>query len=359
MTAAACVPSWGAAVSGPRLIGDDTREECRAALVVAQATFDSTTFQLFDSLVVPELSGSHVVLAPEAIDISGGDALRQDPAVFERHETSADARERFFWQLQPDDNVRVVVEAQHQGWQGDVYALYAVPSSTGLQAWMARLAEINATDPRDARDEVVLENAWRPPVAFQTASNHRLWLVDLGHPAQVLGNWTVYVPEPTTLASPCTVAFLPTGVNDGLALLPPELRALDASLARALGSGESEGTLHPSARIRIDVTTHWGNVALRPWAIARNYNSPVQTDAALVKWAAEEPANARMLAQIRGRRAAAQKALAAWYERRFKLPRDAARSQAAWELDMAVAMSFVFPRNDESAPLPANPWPAR
>src|SRR4051812_45906619 len=68
----------------PRLDRGAAAAECNEALEIAQAAFLSNEFYLFSPPTIPEGLKSTLVLEPDGLDISGGDALKGDAAVFDK-----------------------------------------------------------------------------------------------------------------------------------------------------------------------------------------------------------------------------------------------------------------------------------
>jgi len=98
-------------------------------------------------------------------------------------------------------------------------------------------------------------------------------------------------------------------------LLPQPVSNLARKLDEALGPGNDEGTLQPTAWIRLGVQHLMANAALRPWALseADAYHTSREVDSGLVGWAKGNHARSRLYDEIRKAYPAAEKSLAANY----------------------------------------------
>jgi hypothetical protein len=132
-------------------------------------------------------------------------------------------------------------------------------------------------------------------------------------------------------------------------------------LDSTLGSGDNEGTLHPTARIRLDVAEDWANASLRPWALVdMPYNSREDVDGALKGWSLASTARSKIYGDIVEQMPQAEKALAKYYQKQFKLPPALAHQMGLYVTDFIYRDYFVFPRGEISNNGPEtanNPWP--
>ncbi len=124
----------------------------------------------------------------------------------------------------------------------------------------------------------VIAKSWKVPWVLQRAKTGEVWAIDTGD-GDYLPDWTIF--RQGSEAPACTIRFV-NYRSDALRLVPPEVRELAGLLDDTLGPGLDEGTLQPTAWIRIKAQQTWANVALRPWALSREpYNSRQQVNDAL------------------------------------------------------------------------------
>ncbi|MAG67701.1 MAG: hypothetical protein CMK74_17855 [Pseudomonadales bacterium] len=319
----AALAVWSAGAQGAEPVCEQVRQ-------LAEAVYASTAPRLYAPQVLPEPFAGRWQLGALQADISAGAPLHHG-GVFV-HESDAQGRDRYVTQANAQGQ-QLVVEQQPRGWQGDVYS--------------ARWRSLAAPD------ALLLEDSWRPPLVF--TSDQGLWLVTLGEPYQVLAPWRVFSADSAQPA--CVLGFRPPA-----SALPAAVDRLTALLDQALGPGLNEGTLQPTARIRLAAAHLLGNLAQRPWALDATaaYNRRATVDAALREWADQAPEHWLLLDKLDAHYAPAEQALADYYQKVFGAPDDDAQQMAAWVLDLLYRVWFVFPAA-ESQPVSvpsSNPWPA-
>ncbi|HEX3944101.1 MAG TPA: hypothetical protein VHW69_08440 [Rhizomicrobium sp.] len=317
--------------------------------------FRSHAAELYALTGIPPLVGSKLVLGPKEIDISGGDELRADTDVFAKLPINGASPPRhLYWQKTATNGVHWAVAERAMGWHGDMYSLFAVPHGRNPDALFAKYF---GTETADGLKPLIDDN-WRPPLMIQDTSG-AVWAIDVGEPFIPLGSWDVYVADSGRARQACTIAFRPD-VRDITTLLPAPVRRLASLLDQTIGPGTNEGTLHPTAQLRIDVAHTWANVALRPWAVSHQpYNTRHDVDVALKTWAGRAPGFAAVYHSIEAQYPAAQRALGVYYRMHFHKPQKAAKQSAAYALGIAFRSYFVFHREGSQAsptPVSANPW---
>jgi len=325
------------AMAAPQLIGDKaaTRPVCGQALAIAQAAYDAPVFYLSDIRGVPKGLGSTLILQPRPdIDLSGGNAVVADPAAFQAF-LKPTSQARTYWQTKPVKDTRLVLDGDRVGWRGDMHSLYALPAMTSLNDFRAHPGAFRA----------LIVDTWKVPWVLKRAKTGEVWVIDTGD-GGYLADWTIFIQGSETPA--CTIRFV-NYRRDALRLVPPEVRELAGMLDDTLGPGLDEGTLQPTARIRVKAQQAWANVALRPWALSREpYNSRQQVDDALKAWAKTSPRAKRLHARIYRQYPVAKAALTQLYMTRFGKTEAGAQTMAEASLDIALRSYFKFPR--ESAP---------
>ncbi len=341
----------------PRLNTPSMRQECQEALKVAQTLFRSDSRYLYAPSPIPPEVKSRLVLQPQWLDISGGDALLADPLVFDkRRDPVEEASRSFYWQRGTQWGYRLVLKETSRGWQGDTYSVFAVPEGMPLEELATRVPYMA---PKNEAMPAALEDSWRPPLIFSRNGSGHLWLIDVGQPHTVLGRWSVQSADPQTIQTLCTIQFSAEMLHGPIALLPAQVQNFERLLDRALGSGLDEGTAQPTAQIRLNVRHTWANVALRPWAESHPYNTRAEIDEGLAKWAGGSASNAALLRRLQLAYLPAERSLASHYQKNFHLSANESNEQAVYEIDIAYREHFSFEVHrgdlDEHAQA-ANPW---
>jgi len=350
----ACLLSLQATVAMgalPYASGDVKRTECVEAMKLASAMFYSAAPRLYAPLVLPDGMQSRTLLGTTELDISAGDALSSTED-FQRYPSG---NRHLYWEAQTSYQQRLVLHEVGAGWRGDRYSLYWVDAGVTPEDFLRHISDYAAV----VRMAVVVDS-WRPPLVLQTTPEQGKWVIDFGQPFTVLANWQVYTAGSRKVT--CTIAFTPAEQAPEAGLPEPVL-SLVSKLDKALGEGTDEGTLQPTTRIRLEGKHALANIALRPWAIsaAQVYNSRAQVEAGLAAWAESAESNRQRYDQIKLTYSEAEHALADYYARTFGLRALAARTSAAWNLDVLLRTFFVFAdeQDGQKGEEAANPWPAR
>lgn len=325
-----------AATDWPMLIDDNHHPECTTALRLAEAAHKSTAFNLWEPQTLPDDLDNTLVLGPQGLDLSGGDALDVNLEVFTKVPLPQHANRSLYWQIQTHQSNRIVIEELPRGWRGDTYAVRWVPTTLSTSEYFA------ATD-RQVSVEIttLIEGAWRAPLVFQRKKDTKLWVIYVGEPYVFSPDWVVYLTIAGELQESCKIQFRPNA-SHATSLLPNSVQRLATLLDQSIGRDENTGTLQPIAQLRINVNQAWANAAMRPWAMGVPYNSRKEVDAGLTRWAqngkAYEAAYAEVLAQYK----IAEKALTTYYIRRFNMSEAKSASTAKRVLDTVLRTHYVF-----------------
>lgn len=312
-------------------------EQCSDALEVGKAAFNSEKFFLFAPPDLPADFKSHLVLAAEALDISGGDALQVDAQVFEKLPIGGEGPPRsIYWQKIPSFAYRLVVSERPNGWRGDFYSLFAIDEKTRPDDFLSAIR----ADSRAPEFTAVISGE-RPPLIFQELNSKRIWIADLGETSQSLADWRIHAVQAGRITATCTVRFRPA-IGKPIALLPESVRRLERLMDQTIGSGANEGSLQSTVRIRLHVQDVWANAALRPWALENWYNTREEVDAGLRRWAASGGRNRRLYQDIERQYPIAEQALAGYYRMNFKKSAAEAKVLAAYTLDVAIRSHYTF-----------------
>jgi hypothetical protein len=315
--------------------------------------YQSTAQRLYAPLTIPTDFRSTLVLGASALDISGGDALTST----EDFDKLPQGTRSIYWAKETNGALRVVVREIPVGWRGDMYDLYL------LDAGVAKADFLNGmeSDPGSSLYQPVVSDTWRPPLVFQRDQRKAKWFIDVGQSFQILADWRVY--SSTDRHAICTIAFSPSG-KDPAGLLPRPVTRLAHKLDEALGPGNDEGTLQPTARTRLDAKRVLANAALRPWALTDGdaYNSRSEVEAGLEEWAKVNHSHRRLYSEIRKEYPLAENSLAAYYASAYGLQPQKARETATWVLDLIFRSFFVFSNGQDYFRydgVRTNPWPPK
>lgn len=351
----ACPSLDALATTWPKL-NAGTPAQCSEALQIARIAFNSDAFLLYAPPEIPENFPSALVLQPEALDISNGNALVAAETVFDKLPIGGGGAPRnIFWQKSAVYGRRLVVVEEPMGWQGDMYSLSALDEKTRLDEFLSELRR----DWRIPRFSPIMFNAWRPPLIFREKKSDQVWAIDVGPPYWILADWNVYAMEPSGVKRRCSVQFRPN-VKKAILLLPKPVRELAQLLDRTMGQGRDEGTLRPTERLRLNVQHTWGNAALRPWVPGSGrYNTRDEIDAGLENWSKTGEAYREVYLAIKRQYPVAERSLARYYQHGFGQSAPDAAKLAAHVLDNAYRSHYVFPRQKgpaDASVLPQNPW---
>lgn len=197
-----CIQPAALANTWPRLSGVNQLEPCVEALQIAKATFESDEYFLYAPPVIPASVKSTLVLQPDGVDISGGDALKFDPSVFDKLQNDGEyAPGSVFWKRTAEFGNRLLVDIRPHGWQGDVYSVFMVKENFTLREF---LAQDRDDVKKNLQLDLIILNGWRPPLIFQNKMSGATWLIDVGPPYAFLSDWKIYVVEPKGTPVRCT-----------------------------------------------------------------------------------------------------------------------------------------------------------
>jgi uncharacterized protein YecT (DUF1311 family) len=335
--------------------GKDT--VCAEALQIAKATFKSSAFYLFGPPEVPPDLHSVLVLKPKVVDISGGDALKADPAAFDKLPIGGQGETgNVYWQKTVTYGHRLAVLETPFGWHGDTYSLFALGELIQAGEFLAEVRRDRETQKLPS----IISGSWRPPLILQEKDSGRAWIIEVGDRTQFLMDWHIHVVEPTGITPRCSVQFRPP-VQTATSLLPLPVRELARLLDQTMGPGADQGTLQPTASLREAVSHTWANVVLRPWALGGPYNTRDEVDAGLRNWSQEGATYRKVYQSIQQQYPLAGQALAEFYQKAFHRTVADAMAQSSYGLDIALRSHYAFHssdpnsyfRNSNSRP---NPW---
>ncbi|MFZ6862820.1 hypothetical protein ACO0K7_09305 [Undibacterium sp. Ji67W] len=320
----------------PTLYGDTKAPECIAAYQLARTAFESNVSRMYVFPEIPNNFGSELVLGTRSLDISGGDALKVEEDAFENLPHSPRS---IFWDRLAKHGKRIVVEVDSRAWRGDTYSLYLIAPNLGKEEFLNSDGQnYEITDQTS-----ILAKSWRPPAIFRQKVGSSLWFILMGEPFEVLSDWTVYLPTNQGFKKGCRVGFR-SGQEGTAESLPKSVQRLVKLLDDAVGSGNNEGTLQSTARIRSNIRHIWANAAIRPWALSDKdrYNSKQEVDDGLEAWSKLGPSYRKTYQQISGVYPIAERELSAYYVKNFQLQEKDARILASWVLEIIYCANFTF-----------------
>lgn len=324
----------------PKLVNGQNSAECKAAMRLAKWAYTSDNFTLWAPPIIPDDFGYTMVVGPEGSDLSGGDALDVDVDVdtFTKIPLPEYEARSIYWQIEPRHGERMVIEEIGHGWRGDAYNVRSIDLQTSeADYFAARKSGVLSTLP------ALIDGGWRAPLVFKKDAGQDLWMIYVGEPYVFSPNWSVYASDSTRLKLTCEIRFRPD-VKNASFLLPRPIQRLSILLDQTIGSGQNEGTLQPTARIRIDVQQAWVNAALRPWATGEPYNTREEVDTNLETWSGQGLAYRKTYTSIEEQYPRAERALSKYYGEKFRMPKGEAESTAKRVLDSVLRIHYIFPR---------------
>jgi len=346
-----CADSW------PRANTTKKYDQCEQAFMIAKAMFQSDANVLYAPPVVPTKSTATLVLDPNALDISGGNALKADETAFAKLPIPGPGAPRsIYWQRAVKYGYRLVIRETPLGWRGDMYSLYAVGEKYKPEEFIAATSESQSS----SKFVPIISDVWRPPLIFRNQQSGDFWFIDVGEPYQFLADWQVYDCGPAGVKPACSIQFRPA-VKNANGLLPPPVQKLEVLLDKTMGEGKDEGTLQPTAHLRIDVETTWANIMLRPWAVNEPYNTRKEVDDGLKDWSDNGPSERKLYCRIQQQYPKAARSLAEYYQKTFGLSPREAEIQSSYALDIALRSHYAFHSDDPNRDsrfdgVKRNPW---
>lgn len=267
----------------------------------------------------------------------------------------------FSWPKQMLNLPKTFVKMQRPfNWQGDWYALYWVPT-TKLSDMVNEAQEI-LKEKDDLHYKVLKKDLWQQPFFIYVKNKKEIVGVIPGPLYSPISEWNLYVPTRNGELSTCQIKFyLKTDelnlrnakrqVSHVVSQLFPRKGAL-CSLVKILddmlGPGANEGTLQPTAGIRVHVCQLIVNIALRPWVIESidkefGIKEKAHVDKNLEKWALKNKTFLKQYQEMRRLYPLAEKELKDYYQMRFGKTADQAESLAKESLEMLYISFFHFP----------------
>jgi hypothetical protein len=334
---------------------------------MATTAFDSTNFDLTWPIFAPDAKEASIILSRNGYDISGGDGVTSDATSFDRipFEAAPGRRDFLYWQHSPAHGQRVVIVDSIGGWRGDRYFLFTVEDQLSQVDFMSsyRTSLVAGwVQPERFQPPLALvlnDFRWSPPLILKTSGTGEFWVIDQGQFEAGFAPWTVYILGSEGLTSQCRIDFASGSV--GLAEMPKAVRHFASLVNEALGPGNDEGTLQPTARIRVGVDEMWAILSERPWALkGAPYNTRAEVDSGLKEWARDVTSRADLLHRIAKAYDTSERELALFYVQKFDLKPKDAQAFSAFAIDQMLRSYFVFSsQNSEPLHDPTSPWPEK
>ena len=258
---------------------------------------------------------------------------------------------RILWQKSPSSGGRFVVAQFPMNWQGDWYGLYLVDAKmppNKLQDFVTGLIERSQTEMQEVPGATLIyHNLWHQPFLFHNSKTNQIVAVDTKTAwlsgTKFFPDWAVYVAAGGARVKRIgTITFTPTA--RAVDLLPKgALRELADVLDKIIGTpSQSEGTFQATPRLRGEAQIAWGNLMLRPWALAAPKNSREDVELGLKRWQKGSPVYKQQYQQLHHLYPQALESLTSYYQRHFNKSFNAAHELAVKSLDIAYRSNFKF-----------------
>ena len=310
---------------------------------MAKAAFRSDRPSLLWPVAKPIRRTTTVILSQATEDISGGGGINaaDDFDV----ESGGQGKPTVFWRRGKQRASHLAVIDTPFNWQGDWYALYLLSPDATANGLLKRVTADVSDKPLTP---MLGDNRWAIPLVLTDQKTGQDWLIDRGEPYETLADWKVYEPVGLRLKALCRVSFgLPK--EGGLSLLPRAVSRFAAVADEALGPGSNEGTLHPTAGLRLAVKQDWAAAALRPWALTGTpYNTRAEINRGLERWASGNRKRLAILSQIKKNEIAAEGSLTTYYIAHFGKAPVEARRLSRYVLDHNFRDYFTFSKSGGS-----------
>lgn len=165
LLALACSTVHATEQAWPKLLNGNGLPECQATLRLARQAYHSNRVHLWEPQTIPQDFDDRLVLGPDGVDLSGGDALNANADVFAKIPLRAYAPRSIYWQKQTDLSDRLVVEEVPHGWRGDAYDVMLLPEDITPSDYFS------ADQPRRTTQfRTLFSGAWRAPLVFQKST---------------------------------------------------------------------------------------------------------------------------------------------------------------------------------------------
>jgi hypothetical protein len=316
-------------------------------LAVAKRAFESTATKVGDA--APAIRNGKkpdfgILLAPDLHNPDGDEMIVDESAI---QQENGGAFKAVFLQKTPADGFRFVVTQQKMNWQGDFFGLYLVDAALDADKSAEMLVRKDKSGARMAfRD--IFKDAWQAPWVIRDPRTREVVAIDTQHPANFLADWIVYRNANGAAERACHIAFRPEAKHPSELLPAGALRQLAALLDEILGvPAQDEGTLQPTARIRVAAAQAWANAALRPWALEEPYNSEKEITDGLKEWTKRSPLYRARCRRLQALRPKAERDLAAHYRKTLRKAPQEAAALAKQALARAIGAHFKFGKKAE------------
>lgn len=316
--------------------------ECSETLQFARINFQSTRDEFFQFPQIQEDFSSELVLHAYANNISGGDEIIADSNTFKKiqYKKFNDNQSNIYWQINENNGHRLVVSEHSMGWRGDMYNVFDIPANIKAEDFI-----LEFQNSETFKDGVkIVSDSWKVPLIFKN-KDFSLWMIVIPQPFAIYENWQVYLSTPLGMKPQCDVVFKPN-VKNIIELLPKDVQKLALLLDKTMGSGKDEGTLQPTAQLRIEVKFLSGNIALRPWILFKEpYNSHQEVEDGLINWSKDSISNQKLYESIKNQSFIAEKSLALYYQEHFNLSTTKAETLSKSVIDIFIRSHYAFPKN--------------
>lgn len=359
-------------------VGATSNPICAESLVLAKRVFLSRSLKVSAPPGAIKHLGFSILLQPSTADPMSD--LNADSEFFEEMPQNAgpvegaNATDDFHFQQQgyrlrePVFGRRLVVGVDNQSWKSNIYSIYAVPEGFSPDALLSKVNQLRLSPGSDVNSSPDAIVSYEPMWVLRDNSSGAIWVIDPGWYYGTWEPWKIYGLGAAGLTQQCLIHFrgdisgryIPYPANH---LLPRVVRRLAALLDSTLGSGEGDGELQSTWRLRVGARDVWEDIAFRPWALnSEPYNSTEEVDQGLQEWSMRSADTRAIYNSIQKQLPLARVALAGYYRRGFALSPKHADTMASYAIDLAYRTYFAFHSERAQALQPdahakLNPWP--
>lgn len=359
----------------PWLEGQAAEPTCRDALTLARSAYFAAGPDLHPVNVAGKAHDFELIAYPATADPMSdivADAQVFTPIAWNSPSADVPGQPTAFFkdagyrQAKPTAGWRLALTFRNQSWKANNYFAVLQPRGTTLREVLKSMDELpgfGAGFQRDATSSALV--SYFPMTVLRDTASGTLAVIRTEY-FESWSAWTVFRIAPSGFKKVCKVRFRPYVTTDGYFipypadhLLPPPVRRLAALLDSTLGSGEHDGELQSTSRLREGARRIWLTLALRPWALQSTpYNSRDEVDAGLRLWSIQGTAYRRIYNAIQRDYPIARRALARYYERAFDLTHARAVTLSDYALDVAFHGYFLFhsDRGFDAESGSGNPW---
>jgi hypothetical protein len=344
--------------SWPRIISGASNPDCKTALRLAKIAFRSDLPHIYDAVYVVKAREKSLVLwpmklpdEPEIVNgqlvwpehVEGDDLIPFDPHYIHGASTGGSCRAAYVEKKDQDGALFAV--RQYQLGQNDAYDLLVIRSKESPEKNLDRLSNTDFgqnTFPPNVK--VVTTESYNCPWIFHNGKDNHTVAIDTQQVWLCLSDWLIYTKAKDGSARLIgKIAFKPEGKNSKRLLPKGPLYDMAILLDQIIGIPKNdEGTLQPTAGLRLQASHMWGNLIYRPWAMEKPKNSRKEVEAGLKRWRKGSPVYKEQYERLWRLYPQANDQLTNYYETAFHLPHERAAGLGKKNMDLALRSNFNY-----------------